>query len=368
MGIPLFKIRDLVRKQEIHVLSSNFQLYGDMSNRIMSALQQFTPELEIYSIDEAFLHLEGVIKGDIKEYGNHIRDTLYRWTGIPVSVGIALTKTLAKVATEIAKKNKQAAVLLNATDIQQALHKIPVKEVWGIGRNLSISLQSSGVENAGQLSQRQDGWVKKKYGVTMLRKVYELRGIPCGLDDSIPATKKSIIVSRSFGKAVISLEELKEAVAFFIARAAHKMRQQGSLTRTFYVSLRTNKFTEKEYYHNYVMQQLPYYTDDTLDLIHNAHLALGKIFIAGRQYKKCGVMLVDFISKPHEQHSLFDTRDPIILKRRQLLQQATDKINDAWGDNTIIYGAQGLKPAWKGKSDNCSPRYTTRWGELMKVT
>jgi DNA polymerase V len=204
----------------------------------------------------------------------------------------------------------------------------------------------------------------------MVKKVHELRGIACDSDDSVPASKKAITVSRSFGKPIRELEEMREAIASFTAKAAAKLRSQESVTRMLYVYLRTSKFdtdVRNRYYSNYMVRELPYYTDDTRELIRQAQKAIEEIFIPRMHYKKAGIMLMDFAPKGKEQRSLFDTRKPKDMEKAERLQQAMDAINHALGQGAVIYGAQGLNPAWKSKSERCSPKYTTEWDEIITV-
>lgn len=366
MGAPHFTYKELMNKHKVHVFSSNFELYGDMSDRIMAVLEGFSPDVEIYSIDEAFLDMQGI--ADLFFHGERIRQTVKQWTGIPVSVGIAPTKTLAKIAADFSKKSGVTKVLDTKGAIHQALAVTRVEDIWGIGRNLAPSLRMAGVGTALQLSEVTDGWIRQKYNVMMLKKVHELRGITCDSQDAVPATKKAITVSRSFGKAVTQLEPLKEAIASFTAKAASKLRHQHSLTKMLYVTIRTSKHDPySRYYSNYQMCALPYYTEDTMELIRHAQRAVEDMFIPNLRYKKAGIMLLDFATKGKEQCTLFDTRKPVDVEKTVRLQQAMDAINHALGTCAVIYGAQGLNPTWISKSNRCSPRYTTKWDEVVDI-
>ena len=366
MGAPYFKYKDIIEKHNVQTFSSNFELYGDMSHRIMTTLNQFAPRVEIYSIDEAFLHLKGI--KDLHAHGENIRTTVGKWTGIPVSVGIAPTKTLAKIAGDFSKKKGAVVVLDTEEKRRYVLATTQIEDIWGIGRKLAPSLRLAGIGNALQLTQAKDGWIRQKYSVTMLKKVKELRGIPCYSEDSVPADKKAITVSRSFGKPITTIEPLKEAVASFIAKGASKLRKQNSVARVLYVYIRTNKHAFRgRYYSNYITRELPYHTDDTQDLMRRAHEILQEMFIPNLRYKKAGIMLMDFSPKGKEQRALFDTRNSVDRERNERLQKAIDTINHTLKKEAVIYGAQGLDAKWKSKSDRCSPRYTTKWDDIPKL-
>ncbi len=365
MGAPYFKVRDQLERHRVRVFSSNFQLYGDMSGRVMRVLEMFG-EVEVYSIDEAFLPLALQDREALRAYAERIRAIIQQWTGIPVSVGIAPTKTLAKLAAETAKKGEGVALLTEEGERESTLRATPVEDIWGIGRNLSLTLRLSGINTAWDLAQAHDGRLRKSFNVTMVRKSWELRGLSCAQDDAVPQHKKAILSSRSFGQAITKLPELKEAAASFTAKAARKLRAQGSLAGAMVVGVRGGKYDEKPHYLQALLE-FPVPTDDTAELMRYAHQAVERMFTPGRRYKKCSVMLTSFTAKGQEQHTLFHTRAPEEIARRARLHRALDTLQSRFGEQAVMYGAQGMHPAWSGKSEQCSPRYTTRWEELLTV-
>jgi DNA polymerase V len=367
MGDPLFKVKDLVAKHDVHVFSSNYTLYGDMSHRVMSALEQFSPNVEIYSIDEAFISLEGFGTKDITEYCREIRNTVRQWTGITVSVGIAETKTLAKLANRIAKKKPEFDGVLNlagAPDIDKFLEMTPVEDVWGIGHQYTKLLNRHNIGNALELKAATDKWIRKHTTVMGLRTVYELRGTPCISLEYTPPAKKAIVCSRSFGKSVTGIDEIKEAIATFVSRAAEKMRFQRHAATMLTVFLRTNPFKDTPQYHNGCLVRLPVPTDSTSEMITYAMKAVDQIFKDGYLYNKVGVMLTGFAPAGNPQLSLFDRENRGKMK---VLTQVIDKINLEWGQETVFYAASGIKRHWKTRRDLKSPRYTTNWDELPLV-
>ncbi len=368
MGEPLFKIKDKILKHNVAVFSSNYALYGDMSERVMTILENFSPEVEIYSIDEAFLNLKGFERYDLTKYGKQIRDTIRQWIGLPVSVGIAETKTLAKLANRLAKKSKKADGVLNlykSKFVEQALKATDVEDVWGIGRQYSKLLKNLGINTAYELSLANDNWVKKKMTVMGLRTVMELRGTKCiELENTIPA-KKAIVSSRSFGTLTDSYEDVKEAVANYVTRAAEKLRNQKSAANVLSVFLRTNPFkTELPQYHNGVMIELPLPTDSTSELLVYAHQGLKQIFKENYKYQKAGVMLTGIIPYDRAQYAMFDSVNRNKMKK---ITDLIDKINEVYGRDTVFYASLGIKRTWQMKREMKSPHYTTNWKELPVV-
>jgi len=369
MGDPLFKIEDKVKKHDIQVFSSNYALYGDMSHRVMSALEQFSPDVEIYSIDEAFMNLEGFDYLDLDEYCREIRDTVTKWTGIPVSIGIAGTKTLAKVANRFAKKhpeNKGVLNLYNASKekIDEILEQTDVEDIWGVGRQYTKLLYTHGIYNAKQLSEAEDKLIRKKMTVMGLRTVYELRGIPCVEYQYFPPAKQSIVSSRSFGKNVEDIEQLKESIAYFTTIAAEKLRYQRSAANFISVFLRTNPFKETAQYHNGCLISLPAPTDITAEMIDYAMKGVEQIYRPGFLYYKVGVMLSGIVPADTVQFTLFDKMN------RQKMSKATeivDLINMQHGTGTVVYARQGIKREWRTRSEKKSARFTTSWEELPEV-
>lgn len=369
MGVPLFKIKDIVDKHNVKVFSSNYTLYGDMSHRVMTALEQFSPDVEIYSIDEAFLNLEGIESKNLQQYAQKIRQTIKQWTGIPVSIGIASTKTLAKLANRYAKKHPENHGIMNIYNespekINSYLEQTDAQDVWGVGRQYSKLLYSNGIYNALQLSQTDDKWIKKKMTVMGLRTVLELRGMPCIDYEYTPPPKKSIVSSRSFGKSVETIEEIKESIAYFTTIAAGKLRQQKSAANLLSVFLRTNPFKDTAQYHNGVLITLPVATDITSELIEYAMKGVEQIYKPGYLYYKVGVMLSDITRANSTQLSIFDRSDRIKMSK---VSDVVDLINMQLGSSAIFYARQGIKREWKTKAEKKSQRFTTDWNELPQV-
>lgn len=369
MGAPFFEIRELLSREKVHVFSSNFQLYGDMSNRVMQMLHRFSPDVEVYSVDEAFIDMSGTPDGKYEEAGEVIRKQVLQWTGIPVSVGIAPSRTLAKVAASLSKKQGRAFLLADEQTLREVRSQTPVEDIWGIGRKLSASLRMAGIGTAEQLAKADERWIRQKYNVMMQRKVLELRGIACDSGAHESSGKNAIMASRSFGTPLQKLEDVQEAVTSYVARAARKLREQHSVARVLSVYIQTNRHNPRErYYANYQMVELPAYTDDTAELARYAREAMAKIFEAGRRYKKCGVTLMDFAPAANHQRSLLDDAETVAKRQRQQqLMQVMDEVNRKLGGDTLRYGGEGIKQRWSAKSDQCSPRYTTRWQDIPLV-
>lgn len=361
MGEPFFKCRPIVKKHSVQVFSSNFALYGDMSRRVMTVLEQFSPMIENYSIDEAFLRLDGVTKVS-QEYAQGIRATVHQWTGIPVSIGIAPTKTLAKAANRIAKKNPEFTGVMdfsNRSDVDSFLRSILVEDVWGVGRQYAQLLNSRGIKTALQLKEADTKWIKKHMTVVGLKTVTELRGVPCIPLENAPPPKQSIICSRSFGTKVTRKENLQEAIASFAARAAEKLRKQKSVAGRIDIFIRTSPFMGN-YYSDGAGTTLPH-TADTRFFITAAKVLLDRLYKPGFDYKKAGIVLLDIRPENHAQGELFD---PSHLRENLAVMKAMDRINSEWGSGTVTLAAEGLRKSWKMRQENISKRYTTRWGEL----
>lgn len=368
MGAVAFKEAEFFKKNGVIVYSSNYTLYGDMSSRVMSILKQFSPEMQVYSIDEAFLYLNET--DATLEYVSHIRETILTWTGIPVSIGIAPTKTLAKVANYLAKKNpdfKGVCQLKDSASIETVLKQLPVKEVWGIGHNYAMTLNKAGIYTAWEFAQTNDQWIKKKMSVVGYRTAMELRGCSCLPLEEVPPDKKSIMSSRSFGKAVTSLEELAEAASAFAAKAAEKMRGQESLASFLEVHLETSRFSEGQpYYGNRATVTLPQPTDYTPDLIHYVKLGLNKIYRHGLRYKRVGVLLGGLVPAHCYQADLFAPQ-PKINKKLTAVMELVDQVNRESGKRVLKFAAEGIEQPWKMRRGNCSQNFTTRWSELLVI-
>jgi DNA polymerase V len=367
MGVPEFQIRPLLRAHHVHVFSSNYTLYGDMSQRVMETIEQFCPNLEVYSIDEAFLSLLGFERHNLTEYGRQIRRTVKQWTGIPVSVGIAETKTLAKIANRIAKRTPDLEGvfdLLACSDRDALLSRVAVEDVWGIGRNHACVLNQHGITTALQLRGVDDQWIRRRMGIVGLRLVMELRGISCLGLEQCPAPKQSITCSRAFGTLIHTLAEMEEAVSVYTSRVAEKLRREQLAAMVLTVSLTTNEFKEGPQYSNALTLKLPIATDSTTDLIRSALQGIRAIYRDGYRYKKAGVMLADLVPASQRQADLFDYRDREKSKR---LMSALDSINDRWGAGTLQYASSGISNAWKTQFHRRSPAYTTDWDALPLV-
>lgn len=365
-GAPFFQCEGLVKKHQIKVFSSNYTLYADMSQRVMSVLEQFTPQLEIYSIDEAFLSITGLEGEALFRYGQKIRETVKQWTGIPVTVGIGTSKTLAKVAAKIAKRTSGVCSLVDNPMLDQFLTDFDVADVWGIGSQYTAFLRRHGIYNAKQLQAAPEKWIKKHLTIMGLRTVRELRGIPCFPLEEVPPAKKGIISSRSFGQPVTELEELREAIASYTARAGEKLRAQGSIGGYLTVFITTNPYQEHHsQYANAASLCLPMATANTAELICYALRALESIYKPGYIYKKAGIVISEIIPEKNAQLSLFTPAEP--WQQNKQVTKTMDRINARWGKDTIRYGAQGLEQTWKLRRDHLSRRYTTRWDELPEV-
>lgn len=362
MGEPYFKCRPIVEKNHVKVFSSNFALYGDMSRRVMTVLEQFSHDLEIYSIDEAFLRLGGLPVVP-EEYGRQIKTTVYQWTGIPVSIGIAPTKTLAKVANRIAKKNPDFGGVMDFSTMSspdEYLTMIDIEDVWGVGRQYAKMLRARGITNALKLKNTDLKWIHKHMTVVGERMVMELRGTSCMPLEDAPSPKKSIICSRTFGKKVTKKDDLDEALASFAARACEKLRRQHSVAGKIEIFVKTSAFGG-DYHSDSAIATLPH-TNDTRPFVRAACKMLDEIFGRGLAYKKAGVMLLDIQSEKMAQEDLFAPSDKATLN--PALMRAMDKINTDWGSGTVTLAAEGLRKAWRMRQENISKRYTTRWGEL----
>ena len=374
MGTPWFKLKGLARQHGIQAFSSNYVLYGDMSNRVTTILRDFSPDIEVYSIDESFLRIETVahLYGGAVSMGQQIRARVLQWTGLPVCVGVGPTKTLAKFANHLAKKN---AIFGGVCDLHaiprperlQWMNEVDVAEVWGVGRRTAARLETMGIRTVLDLRNTSPKEVRSQFGVVMERTCNELRGISClTLEDMAPA-RQQIMSSRSFGVPVESIEELQEAVACYTTHAAEKLRQQQSISAAVHVFLQTNRFKDDEpQYHPAITVPLIEATDDTLALISAATSGLRRIFRTGFHYKKVGVMLTLLSSKTARQGTLFD--DPTAREKSAKLMAVMDAINQEFGRDTLHSAAEGVAKRWAMRAEMRSPRYTTQWDELPVVS
>jgi DNA polymerase V len=364
IGVPFFKIELLVERHNVQVFSSNYALYADLSHRVMTVLGHFSPDLEIYSIDEAFLDLSGFHDRNLTEYASTIRSTILRWTGIPVSIGIGPTKVLAKIANHVAKKHPQFNGVFDLAACDQPdeiLRTFAVEDVWGIGRRYAKWLRVHGITTALQLRDTYDGLIQRKMGVIGLRLLNELRGISCLPLELCPAAKKETCVSRSFGQPVETLQELREAIATYTARAAEKLRQQQQAATRMQVFARTSLF-EDESYSNSVVVNFPVATNITPILLHFAFQAAEALFRPGFRYKKAGIIMMGLVPESCIQGNLLV--NDCNRERLRKLMQAVDSVNAQFGAGTLRFAAAGLNPKWQMKATRRSPRYTTRWAEI----
>ena len=367
MGEPWHLCKARVATQGVIVRSSNYTLYGDMSARVMRVLAGFSPDLEIYSIDEAFLGLAG-FEGRLKAHARMLRATVLQWTGIPVSVGIGPTKTLAKLANRTAKKDPDSggvAILLTLDAQMAALAKVELTDLWGIGKRLAARLALVGIHTALDLRNADPTFMRERFSIVVERTVRELQGTPCITLEEAPPDRKSIMASRSFGRMVTSLDELAEAVTTHTARAAEKMRGQSLATARMVVFIQTNQFRPQDKQHAAEQAiQLPVATSDTGKLNSAALRALRAIYRSGHHYKKAGVMLLDLVSASVVQGGLFDRPDSVKSAARM---RAVDGLNRRFGRDTVTFAASGVARGWKLRNDFISPRFTTDWDELLRV-
>ena len=366
MGEPVFKVRHVIKKNNVYVFSTNFALYGDMSSRVMSLLNDMSPEIEIYSIDEAFINFDGI--KDQLEIASHIRRTIKKSTGIPISIGIAKTKTLAKVANYIAKRRtKRDVCLLTGQDnILKTLKCLPISKIWGIGSKYSRILNSYNIKTAYDFIQLNEEWVLKKMTIMGLRIQNELKEKPCFSIETNPSYKKNICTSRSFDGTVEGLQLIQEAITTHAVRCAEKLRAEKSCARYVSVVLKTNPFdTLGEYYSGYRSMALSIPTNDTLEIIRSANIILKSIYRKGLTYKKAGVIVGDIIPEDQVQLNLFDTEKDHISRKN--LYGALDRVNQKMGRDKIQILGQGIKKRWGVKRQRVSPCYTTQWDQLLKV-
>jgi DNA polymerase V len=369
MGEPWFKMKDIAKKHGIVAYSSNYTLYGDLSARVMSLLSTFSPNQEIYSIDECFLDLDGFDPTTLESYAQKIRMTIKQGVGIPVCVGIADTKTLAKLANHCAKKElaggNGACDFGRLTESERSIlfSSIPVGEVWGVGRKISEKLLTMNIKTVEQLRTANLEMIRRQFSIVLARTVNELNGVACIELDEAGTPRQQIMVSRSFGSTVTRLEDLSESVAFFTTRAAEKLRNDGSVAASICIYVRTNPFKESDpQYQRSLIVPLFQPTDDTMRLISAALAGLKEIYRSGYQYKKTGVMLMGLQTKESVQPTLFD--DPIEQAKSNRLMHVMDAINHKMGQGSVSVAASGIRQRWAMRRERKSPNYTTDWDEL----
>lgn len=371
MGTPWFELCDLARRHGIVALSSNYALYADMSNRMMAILAAFSPQQEVYSIDECFLGLEGFARQRLPGMAREIRQRVRRWIGIPVCVGIGPSKTLAKLANHCAKKGlaggEEGVCDLSSlpdSEMTALLDRIDVGEVWGVGRRHSERLAGLGIHTVRQLRDADTAMIRREFSVVLERTVRELRGTACLALEEVAPSKQQIMSSRSFGTYVYARDELAEAVAAYTARAAEKLRRQSSVAGAIQVYIRTNPFsTRQPQYQRGITVPLAMATSDTMQLTRAALWGLDRIYRPGFAYQKAGVMLADIRPAGQTQGVLF----PDAAKGRPALMAVMDRANARWGRGTLKLAAEGARQGWRMKRDRVSPAYTTRWEDLPRV-
>ncbi len=361
MGAPYFKWESFCKKNSVQVFSSNYELYGDMSQRVMSFLKEFDAQCEIYSIDEAFIKFSHAIS--FEEFVL-LRKKIKNSTGIPVSVGLGETKTLAKLANHLAKTLQQEGVFIIDEKEFYRLNDLPVDKVWGVGFRLSNKLKLLHIETVKQLQEANAKWIRLNFNVNLEKTVQELNGVSCyDLENITIQPRKQIITSRSFGKKLTHLSDLEEAVSHYAHIATKKLRQQNGRASALYVFLQTSLFQQANQYANGMMLPFPTPTADTCYIIHSAKKCLQRIYKKNYVYHKVGVMLLD-IQLSNMQYDLLNS---ILNEKKERLMQAMDALNLKMGKNTVFIAAEGIKREWLMKFNRRSPRYTTRWNELPTV-
>ena len=369
MGAPWFRMQDLVKQHGIIGLSSNYALYADMSNRVMSILRDFSPNQEVYSIDECFLDVTGFSFINLVEYGQTMRKRILDWTGLPVCVGIGATKTLAKLANHCAKKQPVFNGVCNFNaltnqELNELLARLPVGEVWGVGRKLAPKLNAIGILTVLDLKQVDPQRIRQQFSVVMQKIVMELNGTVCIELEEISPPKKQILSSRSFGHSVSDYNSLAESITLYMSRAAEKLRKQNSCASSVFVYIRTSPFKlDEPQYSNGLTIPLPIPTDDTRQLVKVALWGLKRIYRGGFRYAKAGVMLGELMSISDVQSDLFSTKNFEDGK----LMGVLDSINKKMGRGTMKLASEGFKKPWRMKQGNKSPSYTTQWKGILVI-
>ena len=371
MGAPEFKIRELIKEKNIKMFSSNYPLYGDLSNRVMKILEGFTPNVEIYSIDEAFLNFDGMSISDFHHYGLQIKNRVQKWVGIPTCIGFAPTKALSKVANRIAKKfqEKTQGVYVIDTDEKRikALKWTKIEDVWGIGFRLKKKMIAHNILTAYDFTKPQhEAWIRKQMGVIGMRLKYELEGKSVLALESIPEQKKSIATTRSFPKQISDFDDLRERVVTFATVCAEKLRKQNSCCHTIIVLLviDKHKYQSQKYYFNKAIT-LPFATNSTLT-ISNAAISILKELCAGYEgikFKKAGVIVTELVDENKKQFQLFEEENP----KHLALMKTMDYLNTKIGDRKVKLATQNLKLTWNMNQNHLSPRYTTRFKEILEI-
>lgn len=371
MGAPWFKFKELAEKHGIKALSSNYALYADMSNRVMNILRDFSPDQEIYSIDESFLDLTEFKSLDLIRYGQQMRQRILKWTGLPVCVGIASTKTLSKLANHCAKKRPAFNGVCNfnampASELDNLLSQIEVGEIWGVGRKLAPKLQALGYNTVLDLKHADADALRQQFSVVMQKTIHELNGIVCIELEDVAPPKKQIVSSRSFGHAVYDYNSLAESITLYMSRAAEKLRKQQYYAGSVYMFIRTSEHKPDEpYYSNGMTISMPSPTDDTRQLVNVALWGLKQIYRPNFKYAKAGVMLSELVPVEGVQTDLFSQVQ--VSSKSKALMAAMDQINRRMGKEAVKLASEGFRRPWKMKQENKSPCYTTKWDDIPAV-
>ena len=372
-GLHFYQVKDKIEQNKVVVFSSTYALYGDLSARLMSLLHTFVERVEVNSIDEAFLDVAGYesLCPDLRTFGSLIRSKIDQWVGLPVSIGIAPTKSLAKVANWYAKRlpETQGVVLLDSpARIQEALADFSVADLWGVGQQYSSLLKRNNITTAAQFAALPDDWIRQQMTINGLRLAYELRGVPCRLLEIDPPRRKSFSAAPSFGQLIPDKETIQQALLTHLARVCDRLRNQQSAAKVITVYLHTNRFRKslngepsKQYYNSQTIT-LPHHSSSTAELAHYAAAALDKIYKFGYPYKKVGVILCDFVDEDFRQPDLFRALPDERLKK---LHKAVDALNGRFGRDRVRIAAQGYNSSWKMKQQWLSPRYTTDWKDIL---
>ena len=365
MGDPYFKAKDIILKNNVHVFSSNYSLYGDLSRRVMRTLKRFNSEIEIYSIDEAFLDLTNFPDDEVEDVGKEIRSIVLQWTGIPTSIGIAKTKTLSKIANHIAKKTKSGIVsLIGIKDIDPILKKVEINDVWGVGKQLTKFFVQNGIHNAKQLKNISNTWIKKSSNVLSSRTAMELRGISCIALETQNSKRKSCVVSRSFAKKVEKLQELQESITSYCLNAAEKIRSESLIAKSITIFIRTSPFQNQfAYYSNSKTIDLPIATDNSIEIVKTALTGLKDIFKNGYRYQKAGIMLSG-LSSSQGSKNLFSSIKDVKIKN---LMKSIDNTNYRFGRSTLSLASAGINKKWNIKKQYSSKIDTADFNFLPTI-
>ena len=368
MGAPYYQHKSFIQKNNVKVFSSNYQFYGDLSQRVMKSLSMMLPnqDVEVYSIDEAFLRLDGFVMRDLFDWALGVRNNVLQWTGIPTSIGIAPTKTLSKIANRIAKKHRANGIfdIHDSSTKDKIISDIPVEDIWGISYRWGRKLRALGISSALELKNTDTKFIRNNFSIVLERIVYELRGLSC-IDINLSTTKKSIGSSKSFGKLIIEIEKIEEAISNYAARACEKLRTQKSKTNGIYVFLKTNPFRKNEpQYQKSATLGFDLPTSDTGLIIRSAKNLIKRIYDNRYRYHKCGIILLDLVPENQIQSHLFIKYDEY---RKDNLMKVLDNINKSMGRKTIFHASQGIKYEWETRRNKVSQHYTTKWEDLPKI-